>query len=245
MNLKNFELHKTKEGKFSPFGLFKVRIEEYAPIVKNHWNFTQCVIINIKTNEEIRVIRNYPNFYHNWIIYKGKEYLLCSQNYHGGMTCIDASNNKIYDYKPEDTEKYIPYFCWSGPWVLSPDEKTLAVCGCYWGAPYEWKFYDVNESLILLPLKELFVFDINGKEIHVGDYSIENITHNMDVETEYDKKYGYSWLDNDKLYNEYESRLKAEEREPIWGISNTFSNTGIYRDKDKLIYNKAVESFWI
>lgn len=96
-----------------------------------------------------------------------------------------------------------------------------------------------------MPLKELFVFDINGKEIHVGDYSIKNITHNMDVETEYDKKYSDSWLDNDKLYNEYESRLKAEEREPIWGIDNTFSNTGIYRNNDKLIYDKAVENFWI
>jgi hypothetical protein len=53
------------------------------------------------------------------------------------QTCVELSTGKRY-LSPSDNE-----FLWTQV-SFSQDGRTAAVCGCYWAAPYEIKFFDFS-----------------------------------------------------------------------------------------------------
>lgn len=195
----------TKDGIASPFGKWLVKISEYKT-KKGCDNYSCAKILDSKTNEEILIAyRNYPTFFHQWIIKNNIEYLMCSEAYMG-QTCLNPANKqKATMSQPKDEN-----FCWSGPWILSPDGKTLAVVGCYWGAPYEILFYDFSNPMEI-PYKNLPVYNKNNERCCL-DY-------------------------NALINNEPENNQTCEylDKKLIWNNDNTFSIWNAKRQNNIII----------
>lgn len=104
------------------------------------WDYTQGKVYLRKDNTLIATIqRNYPTFHYSFITTRqGKEYLFTGRRY-TGMTILDLETKQEWDHCSKRD------FC-ATRHALSPDEKVLIVYGCYWGSPYEYKFYDFDLS---------------------------------------------------------------------------------------------------
>lgn len=153
------------EGFESPSGRWGVRVERYKT-KPGFWDYTKGIIYDKQTGQEVvSAYRNYGTFFHQWIVKDDHEYLMCSENYMG-QSCVDPESKIIVSSHPQSKENG---FCWSGPWSLSPDGKIIAVCGCYWGAPYEVRFFDFTDPN-QLPYEELLILDSDGSRACLSAY---------------------------------------------------------------------------
>lgn len=152
----------------SPSKQFCLEATKYL-LKEPNWGLTKVEIYNQKTRERLfDLFINDSSFFHEWVTSNKVDYLVCAEDIFGGQTIVDLTNCRIMGYSPNDGDGFI----WT-EFHLSPDGKTLATVGCYWGCPYVVKFFDFTNPMNL-PLNEI-------REIHLLDNS-EIITGWMDNE---------------------------------------------------------------
>jgi len=129
---------------------FKLHTLRYKQLKDDvDWEVTNIEVYDNTSQEKIfNFFGNDGHFFHQWLIKDNTEYLICAEDLFGGQTVIDLTNKKMESYSPgEDGFIHAEFY-------LSPNEKLLAVVGCYWACSYEIKIYDFSNPLSL-PLKEL------------------------------------------------------------------------------------------
>lgn len=150
----------------SASGKYKLVIEKYKT-TSNTWNYTKGTVYSTNTGEWIGEIkRNYPIFPYLFFVKKNTEYLISGRTYMS-QTIINCNTGHVYD-NTDDTES--ERFCWSQMWQV--DESTLCVCGCFWGGPYMYSFYDFSN--LSLGWKELNVKRIGNLPMPKYDYILTN-----------------------------------------------------------------------
>jgi hypothetical protein len=114
-------------------GRYTLTIETYLTR-PGCWEYTRGII---KAGNTIlfEVQRNYSSFLHLEFLAHGHDFCIVGSSYMQ-PTLLDLTTRSIY---PIDNDE----FCWTGA-HLSPSNRTLLIEGCYWGAPYEYKFYDLS-----------------------------------------------------------------------------------------------------
>lgn len=114
-----------------------------------NWTVAKIEIFLADKNEKIfEFIRNDDSLFHSWLNVDNKSYLLLSEDIEG-MSIYNLTDREFYSYSFGDDQ-----FIWA-EYYPSPDNKKLAVMGCYWACPYELVVYDTSNP-IDLPYKELY-----------------------------------------------------------------------------------------
>lgn len=85
------------------------------------------------------ICRNYSRF--PFLFVEGHprgDFLFCGEDYQGS-TVVDLATGRVVSASTAS-------FCWAS-YTASPSKRTLAVDGCYWAAPYEVKFVDIEDPM--------------------------------------------------------------------------------------------------
>lgn len=106
--------------------------------------------------------RNYPNNLYFLIDYKDQDYLIISENYHGGYGCINLATGEKISYNPGSNNKFGPRaerWCWAN--ITSWDNATnkLRVEGCMWGMSYDITEFDLT-NIHTFPWPEEYIGDV-------------------------------------------------------------------------------------
>lgn len=129
----------------SPSGRFSLKIITYKT-KEGCWNYTKGILSN-ESSKIAEVYRNYSTFHHSFFNKDNHEWIQTGSTYMS-QTFINLDTGEVFDNseKLKQTEAYKKgyCFCWCRSKV-SPDGKTIAVSGCYWGASYEIKFFDLSD----------------------------------------------------------------------------------------------------
>lgn len=141
--------HEPPDVHASPSGKYTLNIASRAT-KPGCWNHTRGTVL-LGDQEIAAVDRNYSSFPFCWIEGHpdGHDYLLCGANYQG-QTLIRLDTGERWDYLPPEAYEGFG-FCFAAM-TPSPDGRTLAVEGCYWGASYEVRMYDFTEPRLPLLL---------------------------------------------------------------------------------------------
>lgn len=138
----------------SPSGFYILDIYRYETGIGT-WDYTKGVVTDVTDKVIAEVKRNYPGFHFAFIQHpNGNEYLLCGEDYQG-YTVINLTLGTKKSYLPQSALAGAA-FCWSKCFP-SPDGLSLAVHGCYWGAPYDVVIYDFSKpDEMPLPILEYY-----------------------------------------------------------------------------------------
>lgn len=134
-------INKTIEHK-SPSGKYKLVINYYTTWTdpaRKTWDYTKGTIYDMDDKEIGCIKRNYSSFPFLFFNKGNVEYLVSGRSYMS-QTILNCETGKIYD-NTDDVER--DDFCWAS--VEQVDENTVLVNGCYWGANYEYRFYDFSD----------------------------------------------------------------------------------------------------
>jgi hypothetical protein len=149
----------------SPSGRYRLEVSEYDA-GPGAWTYSRGIVTQIDSSVVIaEVKRNYGHFPYVWIDHPdGNEYMLCGEDYQG-YTVINLTQGVIQTYMPEEAQTG-EGFCWV---VMhpAPDGRTLAVEGCFWGAPFEIHFFDFSTPAHF-PLAELGGSDADYEDNSIG-----------------------------------------------------------------------------
>lgn len=117
---------------------YKLIVNTYAA-GKGIWDFSKGTIINNHTHDIlIEIKRNFISFPFKFIDHtNGLSYLICGEDYQG-ITVVNLESGDFY------SKKY--GFC-PANYKYHANQNILEVEGCYWGAPYEYIFYDFSQPL--------------------------------------------------------------------------------------------------
>ena len=154
----------------SPSGKYKLVVNCYKT-KETIWNYSCGVVIRVNDNGVIAEIpRNYRIFDHSFLTKNGQEWLQAGRTYMSQIF-INLETNEIFD-NMEQSARSAEYmsgvsFCWSTS-MISPNGNTLAVVGCFWGGPYEHKFFDFTNPSIGWPeLRSDDLYDyVGNKDAH-------------------------------------------------------------------------------
>lgn len=139
----------------SPSRNYTLEIENYQTS-KGCWNYSQGIVKDRAGEILFKIQRNYCNFWHAWVPHpNGHEYLLCGEDYQG-YTVVDLTARTKKTHLTFAATKGWG-FCWASC-DPSPDGTLLAVCGCYWGGPYDTLILDFSHPLCM-PFPELARFE--------------------------------------------------------------------------------------
>lgn len=141
-----FALLDKQRDHFSASGKYRLVITPYST-GKGTWNYTQGTVYRVATGDRIAVVRrNYSAFPFLFVEEhpNGHPYLICGEDYQG-QTVIELDTRRRRDFRPEAANQGVG-FCWSSYQFHAPTQ-TLMVDGCYWGGPYEYKFYDFSNPM--------------------------------------------------------------------------------------------------
>lgn len=148
----------SREELISPSGRFKLLLRYYTT-KKGCWNYSRGTVYRLSDNKEICDIkRNYSHFAKSFVTKNNCEWLITGRSYMS-QTIINLDTEEIFESDNDNQ------FCWINA-VLTPDENTLIVNGCYWAAPEEYKFFDFSEPS--QGWKELNIFN-NGEKAYILD----------------------------------------------------------------------------
>lgn len=134
----------------SPTGRFELVNQKYR-IKDKEGYLVKRVIRRVSDGKTVAEVKSRTGFStpSEWFMKDGNEWYLTGQSYMT-QTFINCEKGLIYDNYDELKRKAdekgwsINEFCWSSM-HFSPDMRTLAVCGCIWGGPYEIIFYDISD----------------------------------------------------------------------------------------------------
>lgn len=173
------------------------------------------------------VQRNYQSFPFLWIEnhVDGHDYLICGSHYMG-QTFVQLDTGKVFEHEPKGED-----LCWRSYRLLTP--TLLLVQGCYWGAPDEYRLFDVSKP------------ENGWPEIEVGHY-----LDAIEKADEFD--YGYTEVEVDEggrvVWKKYEwveratgmtaaahdsERMKLAERR--YTLLNTIGNVAEVEELEKQI----------
>jgi hypothetical protein len=140
-----------KEGfkeHLSPSGKYRLVVSKYAS-EKGCWDVTLGQVYEVDSEKPIfEVRRNYHSFPLSWVEAhpNGHDYLVCGSKYMGQTILeLDTSTRKDSDRNG---------FCWAGH-SFNVEHQMLVVEGCYWGGPYESRFFDFSDPMSGWPEIEL------------------------------------------------------------------------------------------
>jgi len=133
---------KDRKEHLSPSGEYKLVVTPYETS-PGCWGYTQGLVYQRKEDVPIAEIqRNYSRFPFAWVEEHAKgDFLLCGETYQG-QTVINLKTGARRDHLPDSASRGSG-FCWACIHP-SPTGKLVAVEGCFWGAPYEIRFYDFS-----------------------------------------------------------------------------------------------------
>lgn len=122
----------------SPSGRFRLTIRTYRT-APGRWNYSRGTVARVADGETVCDIqRNYGMFHHSFVTKDGHEYLIAGRSYMS-QTIVDLDHGR--EFEPAGDHYNGAAFCWARCY-LSPDGNTLAVDGCIWACPYEYRFFD-------------------------------------------------------------------------------------------------------
>lgn len=134
-----------RKKEYSPSGRFGLLIRNYST-KKGCWNYSRGTLFRESDGQQVADIkRNYSAFHHSWVEKDGQEYLISGRSYMN-QCIVNADAGCEFEMSDESLVKKGCAFCWATA-KLSTDEKTLLVDGCYWGAPYEYRFFDFSNPM--------------------------------------------------------------------------------------------------
>ncbi|AOZ92567.1 hypothetical protein [Paenibacillus crassostreae] len=136
---------------YSPDNEYRLIIEYFNPEENQGWKYSRGTITQLRTENELVLIRNFGSFPFEWILKDKESFLLCGQDYQG-FSIVDLKIMKVIDYVPAEFYEGRG-FCWAEIHYTQGID-VLVVGGCYWGDEYEIVFYDFSNPL-RLPYKEL------------------------------------------------------------------------------------------
>lgn len=131
----------------SPSGKYKLTISQFNT-KKGCWSYSQGQIFSLKSDTPLAIVnRNYGSFPFLFIENhpNGHDYLVCGEDYQG-HTVIELDTGKRADHLPNEAEDGFG-FCSAIFSNFNLEHQLLLVDGCYWGGPYEFKFYDFSDPL--------------------------------------------------------------------------------------------------
>lgn len=134
----------------SPDGRFRLDI---TPISngEGRWSYLDISVFRESDNTLIgKTSRNYSSDYIlQFLKQDGKDYLIISENYHGGYGVMDLSTGEkaIFDPTLTRKDKHEQFWCWAGLYGHDADTKQLRISGCYWAAPYDIITYDFSNPM--------------------------------------------------------------------------------------------------
>lgn len=145
---------KHRREHLSPSGRYRLVITTYAT-KPGSWGVTQGIVYEVGDDAPIaEVQRNYSSF--PFLFIENHQsvhpYLVCGADYQG-QSVIELDTGRRRELLPEEAKKGHG-FCWSS-YVYEPSAQMLVVEGCYWAAPYEFRFYDFSDPMNGWPLIEL------------------------------------------------------------------------------------------
>lgn len=134
-------------NKTSPSGRYTLEVSAYATR-PGAWNYTRGVIRRASDGELIaEVNRNFSSFPHLFVEdHGGHDYLVCGEDYQG-QTVVQLDTGVRRDYLPEEAKKGIA-FCWAD-YTFNAELQLLVVQGCHWACPYEIRFYNFSDPMVL------------------------------------------------------------------------------------------------
>ncbi len=149
----------------SPSGRYRLEVSEYDA-GPGAGTYSRGIVTRIEDGSILAdVKRNYGHFPYTWIDHPDdNEYLLCGEDYQG-YTVVDLTHGTIQTYMPEEAQTG-EGFCWVTVHP-APDLRTLAVEGCFWGAPFEIHFFDFSTPAHF-PLAELGGSDADYEDNSIG-----------------------------------------------------------------------------
>lgn len=125
----------------SPSGRFRLTIRTYRT-APGRWSYSRGTVTRVADGATVCDIqRNYGMFHHSFVTKDGHEYLITGRSYMS-QTIVDL--DRAREFEPTGDHYNGGAFCWARCY-LSPDGKTLAVDGCVWACPYEYRFFDFTD----------------------------------------------------------------------------------------------------
>jgi hypothetical protein len=134
-----------RKERLSPGGTYKLVVTPYAT-GPGHWAYTQGLVYRVGSDTPIAEIRrNYSAFPALFVEVhpNGHDYLVCGEDYQG-QTVIELDTGKRRDELSEGTDKGHG-FCWAE--ARFHPTSVLAVAGCHWACPYEYRFFDFADPM--------------------------------------------------------------------------------------------------
>lgn len=173
----------------SPSGKYKLVVTSFTS-GPGTWNVTEGKIFKVDSDTPITSIRrNYSAFPYLFIEghANGHDYLIGGEDYQG-QTVIELDTGKRRELLPEEA-KQGHGFCWAS-YTYNAEAKLVTVDGCYWAAPYEFRFYDFSDPMNGWPLLEYVPAD---EEDGQGYVDADNKTPTFEADgtiITYETKYG-------------------------------------------------------
>jgi hypothetical protein len=125
----------------SPSGRFRLTVRTYrrAP---NTWAYSRGVVERMADGAVIcDLARNLAPFHHTFVAKGDEEWLVTGRSYMS-QTIVNLDRGEVYEPSRDAYDSNA--FCWAACF-LSGDERTLAVDGCIWACPYEYRFFDFTD----------------------------------------------------------------------------------------------------
>ena len=136
--------------RLSPDGRYKL-ISTPIPQAPGCWN---VLSIEVRRTEDNALIGTTTRNFHDheilhFVAQDGVDYLVISENYHGGHGVMNLATGEKAVYDPEDTphEKNQQFWCWAAPVSHDPASKELVIAWCYWACPYDRITFDFSNPM--------------------------------------------------------------------------------------------------
>lgn len=121
----------------SPSGAYRLVIRSYH--TDPAYDYTRGTVTRVADGAEICDIkRNHVVFHHAFVISGGREYLICSHSYLS-QSVVDLDGGIVFEAQGDHYDGGA--FIWTQI-VAAPGGATVAVDGCHWACPYEYRFFD-------------------------------------------------------------------------------------------------------
>lgn len=210
---------------FSPSNKYKLIItnKETKP---GCWNYSTGEV-SLNDNIIAVVNRNYGSFPFLFVENhpNGHDYLICGEDYQG-QTVIELDTGKRINFLPPEAEKGFG-FCW-GSYEFNKENNILAVDGCIWACPYEFRFFDFSDPM-------------NGwPEIKLDDDHIFSGVKQPEITGNIIKTFDVGYFDDDEENEEEnEEKLKAIKTFKREGNKLIFQNEWVSEEEQQ--YRKDQE----
>jgi hypothetical protein len=206
----------------SPSGKYKLVVTSFTS-GPNTWNVTEGKVFTVDSDTPIASIRrNYSAFPYCFVERhaNGHDYLIGGEDYQG-QTVIELDTGKKRGLLPEEA-KQGHGFCWSS-YTYNAKAKVLFVDGCYWAAPYEFRFYDFSDPMNGWPLLEYVPADEEDGEAYVESDGKDPTFEEDGTIITYQTKFGKPGDDDD----DEEEDAEGNKRERKVVATRTWKREGL------------------